>query len=116
MKLKITASFCFSKKLSKTEYYHNSSWLEYGGSPDKAVRSAFTAAFDKFLKDNNKYTKNETPLPPAKSAGFPPAEPPHPAPIHPPPFQRWVCCCSRKAEPKSEANRNTFSKQYLPKG
>ena len=60
MKLKITASFCFSKKLSKTEYYHNSSWLEYGGSPDKAVRSAFTAAFDKFLKDNNKYTKNES--------------------------------------------------------
>ncbi|MBQ7099254.1 MAG: DNA topoisomerase [Oscillospiraceae bacterium] len=60
MKLKITASFCFSKKLSKTEYYHNSSWLEYGGSPDKAVRSAFTAAFDKFLRDNNKYTKNES--------------------------------------------------------
>ena len=60
MKLKITASFCFSKKLSRTEYYHNSSWLEYGGSPDKAVRSAFTAAFDKFLKDNNKYTKNES--------------------------------------------------------
>ena len=59
MKLKITASFCFSKKHSQTEYYHNSSWLEYGGSPDKAVRSAFTAAFDKFLKDNNKYTKNE---------------------------------------------------------
>ena len=60
MKLKITASFCFSKKLSRTEYYHNSSWLEYGGSPDKAVRSAFTAAFDKFLRENNKYTKNES--------------------------------------------------------
>ena len=60
MKLKITASFCFSKKVSRTEYYHNSSWLEYGGSPDKAVRSAFTAAFDKFLRDNNKYTKNES--------------------------------------------------------
>ena len=60
MKLKITAAFCFSKKHSRTEYYHNSSWLEYGGSPDKAVRSAFTAAFDKFLKDNNKYTKNES--------------------------------------------------------
>ncbi len=59
MKLKITASFCFSKRLSRVEYYHNSSWLEYGGSPDKAVRSAFTAAFDKFLRDNNKYTKNE---------------------------------------------------------
>ena len=60
MKLKITVSFCFSKKLSHTEFYHNSSWLEYGGSPDKAVRSAFTAAFDKYLKDNNKYTKTES--------------------------------------------------------
>jgi len=59
MKLKITASFCFSKKHSRTEYYHNSSWLEYGGSPDKAVRQAFTAAFDKFLRESNKYTKNE---------------------------------------------------------
>ena len=59
MKLKITASFCFSKKVSHVEYYHNSSWLEYGGSPDKAVRSAFVSAFDKYLKDSNKYTKNE---------------------------------------------------------
>ena len=60
MKLKITASFCFSKQLSHIEFYHNSSWLEYGGSPDKAVRSGFTAAFDKFLRDNNKYTKTES--------------------------------------------------------
>ena len=59
MKLKITASFCFSKKVSHVEYYHNSSWLEYGGSPDRAVRLGFTAAFDKYLRDNNKYTKNE---------------------------------------------------------
>ena len=60
MKLKITASFCFSKQVSHIEYYHNSSWLEYGGSPDKAVRSGFTAAFDKYLRDTNKYTKNES--------------------------------------------------------
>ena len=59
MKLKITASFCFSKQVSHIEYYHNSSWLEYGGSPDRAVRLGFTAAFDKYLRDNNKYTKNE---------------------------------------------------------
>ena len=45
---------------SHIEYYHNSSWLEYGGSPDRAIRLGFTAAFDKFLKDNNKYTKNES--------------------------------------------------------
>ncbi|MBE6917220.1 MAG: DNA topoisomerase [Ruminococcaceae bacterium] len=59
MKLKITASFCFSKQLAHVEYYHNSSWLEYGGSPDRAVRLAFVAAFDKFLKESGKYTKSE---------------------------------------------------------
>ena len=59
MKLKITCSFCFSKQVSHVEYYHNSSWLEYGGSPDRAVRLGFTAAFDKYLRENNKYTKNE---------------------------------------------------------
>ena len=60
MKLKITASFCFSKQMKHTSYYHNSSWLEYGGSPDRAVRLGFTAAFDKYLRDNNKYNKNES--------------------------------------------------------
>ncbi|MBQ3215008.1 MAG: DNA topoisomerase, partial [Oscillospiraceae bacterium] len=60
MKLKITTSFCFSKKVSHVEYYHNSSWLEYGGSPDRAVRLGFTAAFDKYLRDSNKYTKSES--------------------------------------------------------
>ena len=60
MKLKITASFCFSKKVSHIEYYHNSSWLEYGGSPDRAVRLGFTAAFDKYLRESNKYSKNES--------------------------------------------------------
>ena len=59
MKLKITASFCFSKKVSMVEYYHNSSWLEHGGSPDRAVRFGLVAAFDKYLRDNNKYTKSE---------------------------------------------------------
>ena len=59
MKLKITCSFCFSKQVKHVEYYHNSSWLEYGGSPDRAVRLGFTAAFDKYLRDNNKYTKSE---------------------------------------------------------
>ena len=60
MKLKITASFCFSKKVSMVEYYHNSSWLEHGGSPDRAVRFGLVAAFDRYLRDNNKYTKNES--------------------------------------------------------
>ena len=60
MKLKITAAFCFSKRLSHVEYYHNSSWLEHVGSPDKAVRSGFVSAFDKYIRETGKYTKNES--------------------------------------------------------
>ncbi len=59
-KLKINAAFCFSNKVNAIEYYHNSSWLENGGSPDKAVRSAFTAAVDNYIKANGKYQKNES--------------------------------------------------------
>ena len=46
--------------MNHIEYYHNSSWLEYGGSPDKAVRLGFVAAFDKYMRENNKYNKNES--------------------------------------------------------
>ena len=60
MRLKITASFCFSKTKNYLEYYHNSSWLVHGGSPDRAVRFGLVAAFDKYLRDNNKYAKNES--------------------------------------------------------
>ena len=59
-KLKIGCAYCFSKTVSKLEYYHNSSWLEYGGSPDKAVRSAFVSGIDAYLKKNGKYQKNES--------------------------------------------------------
>lgn len=59
-KLKVETVFCFSNTVNKIEYYHNSSFLEHGGSPDKAVKSAFVKAFDKYLRDNNKYTKNES--------------------------------------------------------
>ncbi len=59
-KLKISAAFCFSNKVNVIEYYHNSSWLENGGSPDKAVKSAFTAAIDNYLKTSGKYQKNES--------------------------------------------------------
>lgn len=58
-KLKAEIAFCFSKSGS-AEYYHNSSFLEYGGSPDKAVRNAFNYAIDKYIKANNKYSKNES--------------------------------------------------------
>ena len=52
-KLKADIAFCFSNTVSLLEYYHNSSFLEHGGSPDKAVRLAFLYAIDKHLKTNN---------------------------------------------------------------
>ncbi|MBQ2676104.1 MAG: DNA topoisomerase [Clostridia bacterium] len=59
-KVKINAALCFSNKHQLKEYYHNSSWLEYGGAPEKAVRSAFVSQFDAYIKQNNKYQKNES--------------------------------------------------------
>ncbi|MBR6521509.1 MAG: DNA topoisomerase [Oscillospiraceae bacterium] len=59
-KLKISAAMSFSNRVNKIEYYHNSSWLEHGGAPDKAVRSAFVSALDAYLKAQNKYQKNES--------------------------------------------------------
>ena len=58
-KVKISAAFCFSNKTSALEYYHNSSWLENGGAPDKAVKLAFTSAIDAYIKQSGKYQKNE---------------------------------------------------------
>ena len=58
-KMKAEIAFCFAKS-GTAEYYHNASFLEYGGSPDKAVRTAFAYAIDKYLKNNNKYSKNES--------------------------------------------------------
>lgn len=59
-KVKLSVALCFSNKLSLTEYYHNSSFLEHGGSPDKAVRSAMVSQIDAFLKSSGKYNKNES--------------------------------------------------------
>ena len=59
-KVKISAAFCFSNKTTALEYYHNSSWLENGGAPDKAVKSAFLSAIDTYLKQQGKYQKNES--------------------------------------------------------
>ena len=58
-KLKADISFCISNVANRLEYYHCGSFLEYGGSPDRAVKSAFTFALDKYLKNAGKYNKNE---------------------------------------------------------
>ena len=59
-KVKLSAAFCFSNKVNLTEYYHNSSWLEYGGAPEKATRNAFVYAIDAYIKKIGKYQKNES--------------------------------------------------------
>ena len=58
-KLKIKASLCFSNKTQLKEYYHNSSFLEHGGSPEKAFRSAFVNQINAYLKANNKFNKTD---------------------------------------------------------
>ena len=58
--VKINVAAAFSNRVHVTEYYHNSSWLEHGGAPDKAVRNAFVYQIDAYLKQNNKYNKNES--------------------------------------------------------
>ena len=59
-KVKLSCSCCFSNKVHVVEHYHNSSWLEHGGSPEKAAKSAFVSAVDKYLKEQGKYQKNES--------------------------------------------------------
>lgn len=59
-KVKASIAFCFNNENRIIEYYHNSSWLELGGSPDKAVRTAFVSVFDKEIKNRNKYNKGES--------------------------------------------------------
>ena len=59
-KVKMNVAYTFSNKVNKIEYYHNSSFLEHGGSPDKALRSAFVSQFDAFLKQKGLYKKNES--------------------------------------------------------
>ncbi|MGN1161773.1 MAG: toprim domain-containing protein, partial [Candidatus Fimenecus sp.] len=58
-RVKITASLCFSNKIQLKEYYHNSSFLEHGGAPEKAFRSAFVSQIDSYLKQNGKYLKTD---------------------------------------------------------
>ena len=59
-RVKITAALCFSNKVQLKEYYHNSSFLEHGGAPEKAFRSAFVSQIDSYLKQNGKYLKSDS--------------------------------------------------------
>ena len=59
-KVKLNVALCFSNRVKVVEHYHNSSFLEYGGSPEKATRLALVSAIDKYLRENNKYQKGES--------------------------------------------------------
>ncbi len=59
-KVKINVALTFSNRHTLKEYYHNSSWLEHGGAPERAVRNAFVYQIDAYLKQNNKYKSNES--------------------------------------------------------
>lgn len=59
-RLKINVALTFSNKVQLKEYYHNSSWLEHGGAPEKAARSAFVSQVDAYLKQSGKYLKSDT--------------------------------------------------------
>ena len=59
-KVKLSVALCFSNRVALCEHYHNSSFLEHGGSPEKATRSAMVSAIDKYLRDNNKDTRGES--------------------------------------------------------
>ena len=59
-KVKMSFALTFSNKIKQIEYYHNSSFLEHGGSPERAVKQAFVSQIDSYLKSNNKYNKNES--------------------------------------------------------
>ena len=59
-KVRMSAAFCFSNRTNAIEYYHNSSWLEHGGAPDAAAKTAFVYAVDAYIKKTNKYQKNES--------------------------------------------------------
>ena len=59
-KVKMQFACCFSNRVKLIEYYHNSSHLEHGGSPEKAVKSAFVSQSDAYIKNSGKYLKNES--------------------------------------------------------
>ncbi len=58
-KVKLHVAIAFSNKVKLVEHYHNSSWLEHGGSPDRAMRNALVSQIDSYLKNNNKYNKDD---------------------------------------------------------
>ncbi|MER2007171.1 MAG: toprim domain-containing protein [Psychrobacillus sp.] len=58
-KIKANIYFSFNRETSFNRYYHNTSWLANGGTPEDFIKNSFTFIVDKFLKEQNLYNKNE---------------------------------------------------------
>ncbi len=58
--VKMSCAFAFSNKVQLLEYYHNSSYLEHGGSPERAVKVAFVNQIDALIRDRKLYRKDES--------------------------------------------------------
>ncbi len=58
--VKMSCAFAFSNKVQMIEYYHNSSFLEHGGSPERAVKTAFVNQIDALIRDRKLYRKDES--------------------------------------------------------
>lgn len=57
--IKADIAFAFNKKVNFSRFYHNTAWLENGGTPEAFIKNSFTFTIDKFIKDNGLYNKNE---------------------------------------------------------
>ena len=58
--VRMSFALAFSNKTQVMEYYHNSSYLEHGGSPERAIKTAFVNQIDAIIRDRKLYRKNET--------------------------------------------------------
>lgn len=58
-KIKCQIVFCFNNEVNYMQYFHNSSCLINGGTPETFIKKAFTYSIDKYIKDNNLYKKSE---------------------------------------------------------
>lgn len=61
-KVKMNFAMTFTGRRPVLEYFHNSSPLEHGGAPEKAVKAAFVSMFDAYFKQKGKYSRGEEKL------------------------------------------------------
>lgn len=58
-KIKSDVYFTFNRESAFKRLYHNSSWLESGGTPDDIIKNSFVFSIDKYIKEKSMYDKKE---------------------------------------------------------